>query len=298
MRPHVRFALPDGGAAELGPGDLIGRLVTAALHLDDARVSEAHAMVSLRGRELRLLGLRGRFALGRTLCAEITLEAGQHIALARGLVLKVEHVVLPQVVLGIEGDGLPRQVLEAVNSLTVSGRPSLSPRYEAAAAAHLWSVGAGWRLAIGGGPPQAIDAGDTFQVGAQTFRLLSVPLANAGLVATCSDASRGPLRIESRFDTVHLHRTGEPVAVLTGRPARVMAELIAMGGSAPWEVVAAEVWPDVTERHQLRNRWDITLARLRSRLRALAVREDLLQLGGTGLADLVLREGDVIEDRS
>ena len=36
------------------------------LHVDDARVSEAHALVSLRGRELQLLALRGRFAVDST----------------------------------------------------------------------------------------------------------------------------------------------------------------------------------------------------------------------------------------
>lgn len=40
------------------PGDLIGRLPGAALQIADPRVSEAHAMVSLRAGELVLLALR------------------------------------------------------------------------------------------------------------------------------------------------------------------------------------------------------------------------------------------------
>ncbi len=66
MRAFVRFQLPDGTQRDLYPGDIIGRLWSAALHVDDARVSEAHALVSLRGRELQLLALRGRFAVDST----------------------------------------------------------------------------------------------------------------------------------------------------------------------------------------------------------------------------------------
>ena len=40
MRPTVSLQLPDGSIHELGHGDLIGRLWTAALHLDDGRISE------------------------------------------------------------------------------------------------------------------------------------------------------------------------------------------------------------------------------------------------------------------
>ena len=49
MRPAVHLRLPDGRTAVLGHGDLIGRLESAALPLADPRISEAHAMVSLRG---------------------------------------------------------------------------------------------------------------------------------------------------------------------------------------------------------------------------------------------------------
>ena len=85
MRAFVRFRCPDGSIAELAHGDLIGRLGTAALHLDDARISEAHAMISLRGEELKLLALRGRFAVGNKPLSGLTLAEGQRISFARGL---------------------------------------------------------------------------------------------------------------------------------------------------------------------------------------------------------------------
>ena len=63
MRPTTRLQLPSGAMVLLGPGDLIGRSPTAALHIDDPRISEAHSMVSLRGSQLKLLALRGRHSV-------------------------------------------------------------------------------------------------------------------------------------------------------------------------------------------------------------------------------------------
>lgn len=63
MHACVHLASADGQIHVLGHGDLIGRLWSAALCLSDPRVSEAHAMVSLREGQLRLLALRGLFAI-------------------------------------------------------------------------------------------------------------------------------------------------------------------------------------------------------------------------------------------
>ncbi len=60
VRPLARFLAPDGRSELLGPGDIIGRMPTATLTINDPHVSEAHALVSLRGSELKLPGLRGR----------------------------------------------------------------------------------------------------------------------------------------------------------------------------------------------------------------------------------------------
>jgi hypothetical protein len=65
MRAFVRFRDPRGEELELEPGDVIGRSWKAALWLQDPRVSECHAAVSLRDGGLRLIALRGRFSLGK-----------------------------------------------------------------------------------------------------------------------------------------------------------------------------------------------------------------------------------------
>ena len=85
MRAYVRLRLSSGQTAVLGPGDLVGRLSGASLQIDDGRVSEAHAMVSLRGRELKLLGLRGVFAVDGKPTDEVVLAEELAIELAPGV---------------------------------------------------------------------------------------------------------------------------------------------------------------------------------------------------------------------
>lgn len=107
MRAVARCRVGEGPAVVLGHGDLIGRLATAAVSLDDARISEAHAIVSLRGGAMRLLALRGRFRVHGKQRAEVVLAPGLDVELARGIVLHVDEVSLPDTVLAIAGPGLP-----------------------------------------------------------------------------------------------------------------------------------------------------------------------------------------------
>ena len=79
----VRVRDSYGVVHELVHGDLIGRVWSAALPINDGRVSEAHAMISLREGELRLLGLRGAFALHGRPTSDLALEAGQRVQLAQ-----------------------------------------------------------------------------------------------------------------------------------------------------------------------------------------------------------------------
>ncbi|MFO0580058.1 MAG: FHA domain-containing protein [Polyangia bacterium] len=308
MRAFVRLRTGDGQTTALGPGDIIGRLATAALQLDDARISEAHAMVSLRGRELKLLALRGLFAIGGSPLDEVVLQAGQSIEIARGVHLCVEEVVLPESLLAVEGDGLPRQILSSTTSILVAPRPALVPRYQGDAAAHIWDNGLSWRIRSGDGPARDLRPGDSWQLAGQRFRALEVALDRAGQLPTQLDGAIHPrLHIVAAFETVHIHADGRPVLVLDGIAARIVSELVALGGPAPWELVAAQIWPagsdpesaeqpDLLDRTQLRRRWDISLARLRRKLRDARVRPDLVRACGTGQVELLLCSGDTVED--
>lgn len=92
MLSLAEIRAPSGEVLALGHGALIGRLWSAELHVNDARVSEAHAMVSLRGRDVRLLALRGRFQVDGRWLSDVVLAPGMVIGLAKGLELEVVAV--------------------------------------------------------------------------------------------------------------------------------------------------------------------------------------------------------------
>lgn len=298
MRSYVRLRLPDGGLCELGHGDLIGRLWTAALCLDDARVSEAHAMVSLRGQELCLLALRRRFAVDGQIRSQIELEPGMRIELAEGLVLEVEEVVLPAELLALEGEGLPRQTLPRVCSIVTRPTLQLVPRHVAEAPAQVWSLGDRWRVRVGEGPTRELEPGLSFTVEGVEIHAVTVPLASAGEVATrVAGGIHAPLRIITRYESVHIQREGEAVVVISGIAARLISELVAFGGPTGWELVARELWAEEDDRHALRRKWDIALTRLRRKLRDARIRGDLIRADGNGNIELCLTEADLVEDQ-
>lgn len=297
MCAYVRLRLPDCTSVELGHGDLIGRLWSAALSLPDARISEAHAMVSLRGQELQLLPLRGRFTVDDRRVPSVVLEPGQRITLAEGLDLVVEGLSLPAAVFAVEGEGLTRVAVSGVCSLLTRPRPELVPRLVPEAAAHIWGDGEGWCLTMDG-VSRPLHVGDVWTLDGREFRAVSLPLSSGGRTATRLDPSASrPLRLVAQFDSVHIHGgAGEPLA-LSGRAARLVCEVVAFDGPVPWEVLAGELWPEEDDTHLLRHKLDVTLSRLRSRLRDAGIRPDLIRSDGFGKVELFLHEGDRVEDR-
>lgn len=297
MRAYVRLRLPDGTSVELGHGDLIGRLWSAALPIPDARVSEAHAMVSLRGEELTLLPLRGRFTVDGQRVTATVLQPGQRVTLAEGLDLVVEEVALPAAVFAVEGDGLARVAVSGVCSLLTRPRPELVPRLVPEAPAHLWGDGEGWRLTLDG-VTRTVQVGDTWVVDGRRFRAVGLPLSSASRTATRLDGSVArEVRIVAQFDTVHLHGGTQPLA-LSGLAARLVSEVVAFDGPVPWEVLARELWPGEDDVFLLRHKLDVTLSRLRARLRDVGVRPDLIRSDGFGKVELFLHDGDAVADRT
>lgn len=284
---------------ELTHGDLIGRLERAELRVDDPRVSEAHAMISLRGGELRMLGLRGRLSLGRGPLSEVPLETGQRILLARRLALHVERVVLPAQVLALEGDGIARQVLTGTHSLMPGDAPSLVRGVHRDAAAFIWSSGDGWRIQIGDAPPGDLQPGESYMCQGVVIRTVVQAVSSAGPGATWQKGGvRAPLRITARFNTVHIQRVGDPVLTLNGLAARIISELVALGGPVAWEILAGEIWGDETRRDRLRSRLDVALSRTRRKLRAARIRADLIQFSSTGYVELRMDRDDVVIDET
>lgn len=300
MHASVCLRLPDGSQVELLPGDLIGRTAAAALRLDDPRVSEAHAMLSLRGGELRLLALRRMVALDGKPIAELVLQRGQRVQLARDLELVVEHISLPGAVPALQIEGLGERLLGSVASIRVAADgPSVSSRYEPEAHAHLWSSDEQWRLRTEDGVDRTLAVGESFCVRGCSVRLTEVALHSASHTPTELEGGvRHPLRLVAQFDSVALHVDGRPPLVFGGRGARILCELARFEVPVPWELLAREIWPQEAEAGVLRHRLDVNLARLRSRLRGAGIRADLVQNDGSGSIGLVLYEGDQVEDKS
>lgn len=299
MSVSVQVQLSSGSTYVLGPGDVIGRMAAAALHLDDPRISEAHAMVSLRGDALQLLALRGRFSVEGVPRAEVTLRPGLRVALARGLELEVQTIVLPEQVLALEGDDLPRQVLQGVHSLFSAPHARLESGFHGDADAWFWSVQGVWRLQSPSGSTRLLLPGDQLQLGGKCFTLVAVPVQALAVGVTCTDgAIAAPLRIHTHFDTVHIHQESRVPLAIDGLHARLLSELVAFGGPVDWQVLAGELWQEAADLPRIRRRLDVTVSRLRMRLRDAGVRPDLVRATGAGQFELFLHERDSVIDAS
>ncbi|MDP2307937.1 MAG: hypothetical protein Q8P18_18065 [Pseudomonadota bacterium] len=296
MNASVRLRLPGGAVETLYAGDLIGRTWAAALRLDDPDISEAHAMVSLRGERLWLLALRRRFSVGGKATDAVPLTPGLRVRLAPSVDLEVTDVTLPDSVLGLEGPGLPAQALPGTCSLVFDPHPRLAPGALADARAVFWATDGRWRVRLAGGEPSDLDVGGSFAAAGTTFCVVTIALSTAGQSPTRAD-DQGPLRIVASFDTVQVHRADGTVVVLAGQLARVVSELASVQQPMSWEELARQHWPHLDDRDALRRRWDGLLGRLRERLREVGVRADLVASTRIGLVELVLREGDVVVDR-
>jgi hypothetical protein len=293
----VLFRIPGPQDVRLLPGDLIGRIGGAALRVDDPRISEVHAYVSLRRGGLVLLALRGRLAVDGRVVTEVALRPGVQFEIAPGLSLEVVDVVVPSAVLGVEGDGLPRQPIPGTCALRLDPEPTLAPGVHDGALLQLWGADDGWRGQIPGQPPMDVRAGASFVFHGRAFRFVDVPIgATSAPETSTGDRLDAPLVIVDRFDTVHVQRAGRTVAVLSGRAARVVSELASFEAPVPWTLLCEQIWgPD--EPAQQRPRLDVTLARLRTRLLAAGVRADLVRTDGCGNIELFLHEADrVAED--
>jgi hypothetical protein len=274
----------------------VGRTWAAALRFDDPEVSEAHAMVSLRGERLWLLALRRRFSVdGRPLDAA-PLEVGAVVRLAPQVTFTVVAITLPDAVLGLEGPGLPAQALPGTCSLVFDPHPRLAPGTAAAADAVFWESDGHWRVRHAA-HDQPLAAGDVLALPGGTFRAVPIALAAMNQTATRAD-DVSPLRIVTSFDTVQIHRPKAEVLVLVGQLARVVSELASVQQPLAWEELARPHWPQIDDRDALRRRWDGLLGRLRERLREGGIRTDLVSSTRIGLVELVLHSGDEVVDRA
>lgn len=298
MHATATLQTPDGQLHSVGNGDIVGRLWSAALQLSSPHISEAHALVSLRGGKLHLLALRGLFALDGKLVKDLVLAEGQQIAFARDLIVEVVEVAVPDVILGLEGDGLTRQPLPGVASLRLAPNPTLVPGARDGATAVFWSTGDGWMVRTDQGEAP-LEPGWSLEHAGGTVRAVALKQSLAGQSPTRAAGRMAvPLRIETHWDTVHFHREDHPTLTLTGQPAQVVSELGTLGTAVTWEHLAHQLWPEQTDRHLLRKRFDTVIARLRRKLKQAGVNPGIVRPDGNGNFSLVLRPTDQLDDRT
>lgn len=293
MDASVEFAVDDDARAILYPGDIIGRMRQAALRLNHPSISEAHALVSLRGSSLRLLGLRGRFTIGDARVSELELRPGLEIGLSGAHRLRVVEISLPTWVVALQVPGLGRVIPPPVSSILPASR-DLIPGFSPAATAVIWVDGPTVHLSLSGGARQSFGVGSSFTVGETTYTVTPAPIGEAALEATVPALDAAPpVTLVLREESV-LVRAGASVTSITGVPGRILTIVAQARARMDWRAVAASLWPAVRDEARLRVHWDAGLARLRRRLRESELREDLVRSAGVGFVELVLGPDDAI----
>lgn len=279
----------------VGHGGIVGRLPSAALWLDDGRVSEAHAMVSLRGTSLRLMGLRGRFSVNGAVVGEVALRPGLRVGLAEGVDVVCVQVDVPSHVLGLAiGSADASPIVPTGTTSLVGGSPiRVRAGVHRDAAVVIWSSGMGWRARIGAADPVDVAAGTHFDVGGAPVHVVDVPVENAATPATATTL-RPQLTLVVAPAGVSVAVEGAPPVFVGGTGGRLLGALAAADGPLAWREVAARVWvDDRSSEASLRQRFDTTLSRLRARLRGLGV-PALVRLDRAGSARLDLHRRDVV----
>lgn len=286
------------------PGSVIGRLVTADLSISDPRVSEAHALVSLRDRSLKLLALRGPLFIDGIEVDTVEVRPGMLIGLAEGLSLSVESVNLPTHALMLCGAAPGAVELRAAVYSLLSEPSEDAPMvrlvlgFVESAVGHVWYSGARLWIRLAGGAAEPLTLGSHWTVEGCALRVIRVPLGDTSDTWGENIRTRGGLVLHARYTTVHIQRPSG-TSVLTGKPANLISELIRFGGKpVPWDILSHQIWGAGVERSLLRKSFDSTMRRLRAQLHELDLREDLVALDGSGNVELVLHAGDRTVDET
>ena len=154
------------------------------------------------------------------------------------------------------------------------------------------------RMRVGDGPLRVLEHRDTLWLADETlvYRIVHAPL-EGNPTTQLHGGVQEPLRIVSHFDSVEIHRH-DGVLTIGGHGARIISELMAIGGPVEWSTLARELWGRDLDRDdpRVRHRWDMALRRLRRRLRDAGIRADLVHPDGHGRVVLRTAEHDRVEE--
>jgi len=279
----------------------------AAARIEDPRVSEAHALVSLRGAELKLLALRGRLSIDGKPKTDVVLTLGLRVTIAGYFGMTVVALELPHEVLVLVPVDLPDEAIgtHGVVAIFPSSPAMLRPGFDPAAAAHVWSEDNQTVLRLdrpspAGPEDRRLVPGDIFEVEGRSFRLDLVPRA---MLEARPTSDRGNyetrLKLILKFDLVRIHSADGRSVVLDGIAARMVSELHEIGAPIAWQEIARLLWPnEETGTSAIRQRWDQLMTRVRMRLREAGIRSDLVRPSHRGLVELQLGPDDEVEDQT
>lgn len=282
----------------LGPGALIGRANTATLYIDDPRVSEAHAMVSLRDHCLKLISLRGRFRHQGKVMHEIQLVPEMRLELAEGVEVVCEEVHLPSSVVGLTIWPGPLQVpLSGTTTIHVKGSDaSIRRGYDPTGDLIVWSTGQRWSAKVKGQQRRTLTSGDLISLEHVRIQVVDMPLADLDKGQTRSHLRAGALLKCTAHQVIITPDVGAS-HVISGIPGRILSSVLRRGNAAQWTQIVSDVWPDDRSiPSSLRRRFDAGLRRLRDSMQVVFPgSDDMLMLDGAGVLILQLGKDDRVE---
>ncbi len=263
---HVVFRLPDGSLARVAPGGIIGRSTRADLYLPDPRVSEAQAMVSLRGHRLKLIQLRRPIVVKGESFAQVTLKPGLQIELTKRLTMTVVEVQLPShelVLCGVAEDPIPlaeeRYAIVPAGAAEASSKqikhergPKLELWYTYAdgALASIWSCTDGWALRVDGCEPDLVRPGSSWALGDSVIRFATRQRKNAVVTTQVHTEQESNICVEVTGDRVEFLKGGQTICAFTQVNGRILREIIrahASGSSAYWVNIVDAVYGEINE---------------------------------------------------
>lgn len=275
----------------------------AALCIEDPRISEAHALLSLRGAEFKLLALRGRLSVEGRPVSVAVLEPGTRVLLSGRVPLTVLEVILPDEILaltlrGADGEERAPVPLDGVLTIDPARTPPLTRSLDPAAPLIAWEAERGVLVRLRGAErDRLLLPGDEIALEGLRVRVVNLPLSARASRSTVEQGRfDNPLTIVVHYDTVHVRPAAGAPVTFDGQAARLISELAELSTPVEWATLARVLWPGEVDEHVLRYRWDQAVSRIRKKLRAGMLRADLLRSSGAGLVELYLGPEDRLEN--
>ena len=310
-RPYVRFRLPDGELMRFYAGEMIGRV--SGPRFADPHISETHAFLTQRGGRLMLKGVGQMLFHNHAERPKpvIELAVGDTIGLLSGR--KFDMVVYDfepathRLELELWDAADPASTLRKLGEPTAEYHAVLESGvlvegYRPEALWNLMGAGTRWTIRPADGAADTLEDERIFRSGRWSLQAVFVPIPEAEQGATTL-AQVVPVSIEVAHGQITLTpRGGEPFSI-RGRPGTIFAIVCReypAGRWLRWEDIAGEIWEDArgltrdTPLHKrVRDRWDTTLDRLRSKLEERRVSRHLIRTrGGYGRFRLELGPTD------